>query len=418
MPSSDQPQTSVPERPRNPQAANARPAAAPGRLPLVAIVCLGFALRCLWWLKYPVTNSPDALLYLKEAENLFSSGTMQSDVCMPLYPILLHLTGADGIILLQLALSTVSIYLGYRLACDIWHSNRAGLLAALMMAVHPMLIYYTTFRLTETVFVFLVLLGFAALYRNQIACAAVAFVLADLARPSLDLIFPAIIVAATFATIARPSIREIARRLGVFALIYVVLMSPWWLHNYQKYHRFVRLDLGAGITTVLENNEGFERYGLDWSKYAPWAPFGNITDPVEKDAAMLSAAIEYILTHPLAWLRGDVDRAERFFTPSDLNYSKLQRIASDVVMTIMLIGALLSLTYARSRWKLLMPIWLPIVFLTALHLSFHATARYRLPLDPLLIALASGALARALSPKDFVSRSDHMAAPEAGHAAR
>jgi 4-amino-4-deoxy-L-arabinose transferase-like glycosyltransferase len=393
---SDQPQISVPERPRSLQAANARPAAAPGRFPLIAVVCLGFALRCFWWLKYPVSDSPDALLYLREAENLFSSGTMQSDVCMPLYPILLHLAGADGIILLQLALGTVSIYLAYQLACDIWHSRRAGLVAALMMAVHPMLIYYTTFRLTETVSIFLVLLGFAALYRNQIAGAAVAFVLADLARPSLDLVFPAIIVAATFATIAKPSIREIARRLGIFALIYGALMSPWWLHNYQKYHRFVRLDLGAGITMVLENNEGFERYGLDFSKYAPWAPFANIADPVEKDAAMQSAAIAYIRTHPSAWLRGVIDRTTRFFTPSDLSYTKFQVNFSAIVLVVTLAGALAVLMDYRS-WRRTLPLWIAIGFLTALHLSFHALPRYRLPLDPLLIILASGPLYRAIA---------------------
>jgi hypothetical protein len=368
---------------------------------LPAIVLLAFALRCYWWLKYPTINSPDAIIYLREADNLFASGMMESVMYMPLYPILIHIAGVNGIIVLQIVLSTVSIYLGYRIACDIWRTQSAGLVAAAMMAIHPMLIYYCTFRLTETVFIFLLLSGFVALHRNQILDAAFAFTLANLTRPSLDLVFPAIIVAATFATQNSPSVREIGRRLGIFALVYVALMSPWWLHNYAKYHRFVRLDLAGGITMILENNEQFEQYGLDWSKYAPWAPFANIADPVEQDAAMRSAAIDYIRTHPLAWLRGDADRARRFFTPSDLNYSELQRFVSDVVITIMLIGALLSLKYAGIRWKVLLPIWLPITFLTALHLSFHATPRYRLPLDPLLIALASGVLARALSGMSF-----------------
>ena len=397
MISSDQPQISAPERPRSLQAANARLAVAFGHFPLIAIVCLGFALRCFWWLKYPAVDSPDAIVYLKEAAILFATGTMETVVYMPLYPILLHIAGANGTIVLQIVLSTVSIYLGYRIACDIWRRRSAGLVAAAMMAIHPMLIYYSTFRLTETDFIFLLLLGFAALYRNRILAAALAFTLANLMRPSLDLVFPAMIVAATFATQSSPSVREIARRLGIYALVYVALMSPWWLHNYAKYHRFVRLDLAGGVTMILENNAQFEQYGLDWSKLAPWAPFANIADPVERDNAMRSAAIDYIWTHPLAWLRGDVDRAERFFTPSDLNYGRLQRIVSDLVMTIMLIGALLSLTYARIRWRVLLPIWLPIIFLTALHLSFHATPRYRLPLDPLLIALASGVLARAIA---------------------
>ena len=86
--SSNQPQISVPEPPRRLQAATARLAIALGRFPLFGIVCLGFALRCYWWLKYPDINSPDAIVYLKEADILFATGTMKTIVYMPLYPIL------------------------------------------------------------------------------------------------------------------------------------------------------------------------------------------------------------------------------------------------------------------------------------------------------------------------------------------
>jgi 4-amino-4-deoxy-L-arabinose transferase-like glycosyltransferase len=363
-----------------------------GSHPLAAIICIGFAVRCFWWMTHPVSNSPDAMLYLKEADNLFSTGRIESNVCMPLYPILIHLAGENGIILLQIALSTASIYLAHRIACDVWCSKSAGLVAAILMAAHPMLIYYLTFRLTETVFIFFVLLGFAALYRDRIAGAALAFTLANLLRPSLDLVVPAILVAGTFATVAKPTLRELARRLAVYALIYVTLMSAWWLHNYEKYHRFVRLDLGAGMTMIYENNQQFEQYGFDPAKLTPWVPFAQIADPVEQDAAMQSAAIAYIKTRPLAWLRGDLDRATRFFTPSDLSYSRLQKFFSALILIAMVAGALASLAFVPG-WRRRVPLWLPVVFLTALHLSFHALPRYRLPLDPLLIVLASGSLA-------------------------
>jgi hypothetical protein len=362
-------------------------------LPLAIAIFLGFALRCYWWLTYPAINSPDAILYLREADNLFSLGMLQSDVCMPLYPLLIHLTGANGIIGLQVVLSTVSIYLGYRISVDVWGGRKAALIAAFMLAVHPMLIYYATFRLTETVFIFLILIGFASIYRNQVVAAAVAFTLADLTRPSLDLVFPAIIFAATFAT-AKPSFPVIARRLAIFALVYCALMSGWWLHNYQKYHRFVRLNLGGGVTMFLENNEQFHRdwSKLDWGKL--FAPFAGISDPVERDTAMRSAAITYIAADPVRWLGAVVDRATLFFTPSDLFYSRFQRVAAAILVTIMIGGALAALGF-RALWRRQLPLWIPVAFLTALHLCFHATPRYRLPLDPLLIILASGALAAA-----------------------
>jgi 4-amino-4-deoxy-L-arabinose transferase-like glycosyltransferase len=396
MPSLDQPTHRIPKKLQAwSVAVLANGMALLARHTLIAIVCAGFGLRLFWCLKYPAYNSPDAVLYLQEADNVFAAGGIESVKCMPLYPILLHFAGADGIIALQLLLSTASIYLGYRIACDVW-SRKAGLIAALLMAVHPMLIYYTTFRLTETVFIFLALLGILAIYRNQIAVAAIAFTLANLARPSLDLVLPAMILAGTFATIAKPTLREIARRLGILALIYCTLMSPWWLHNFRKYHQFVRLDLGAGITMLLENNQQFELYGMDWSKLTPWVPFAQITDPVEQDEAMQSAALHYIRTRPLNWLRGDADRIRRFFTPSDVTYNRLQTFTSAIVLILTLVGALTTLIYAPG-WRRRAPLWIPIAFLAALHLSFHALPRYRLPIDPLLIILASGGLLIARS---------------------
>jgi hypothetical protein len=122
--------------------------AAVAHFALPAIVLLAFALRCLWRWKYPIINSPDAIVYLKEADNLFSTGMLETSIYMPLYPALVHVADPNGIIALQIILSTVSVYLGYRIARDVWSTTAAGLVAALMIAVHPMLIYYATFRLT------------------------------------------------------------------------------------------------------------------------------------------------------------------------------------------------------------------------------------------------------------------------------
>lgn len=309
------------------------------RYPLAAILALGLALRAFWWLKYPAYNSPDAIVYLREADHLFATGWIENDTYMPLYPILVHLAGANGILLLQIALSAASIYLGFLIARDIW-SRSAGLAAAFMLAVHPMLIYYVTFRLTETAFIFFVLLGFVCIYRNLVWAAAVAFVLANLVRPSLDLVYPLILVAGSFATIPKPSLAVIARRLAIYAMVYCALMSPWWLHNEAKYHRLVRLDLAGGIIMLLENNEQFERVGLDWSKLTFWQPFAGIADPVDKDIAMRKAAIAYIETRPLMWLRGDIDRLRRFLTPSDVAYNMLQRIVSAILLIVIVLGAL------------------------------------------------------------------------------
>lgn len=356
-----------------------------------AVICFGLALRCLWWAQHPVINSPDTIVYLADAEALFSTGLMESNTYMPLYPILLHFAGENGIVALQIVLSSASIYLVYRLSIDVWCNRMPGLIAATTTAVHPMLIYYSTLRLTETVFIFFLLLGFALMYRGKIVLASIVFVVANLTRPSLDLIFPFIIVAGSFATLPKPHLAVIAKRLAIYASVYCAMMSPWWIHNYQKYHQFVRLDLAGGMTMLLENNEQFEQIGLDLSKLTPWAPLANISNPVQLDSAMREEAVGYIVSHPSQWLSGTADRSYRFFTPNDLKFSSFQQRFGAIVFAFMIAGAFVSLFYSSCRT---FPLWIPIVFLTALHLSFHAVARYRLPLDPLLIILASGTFAR------------------------
>jgi hypothetical protein len=114
----------------------------PASLPIIAIICLGAFLRVLWRLTHPVTNSADAIVYLREAGNLFSNGVIESNVYMPFYPILIHLAGPDGIMALQIVLSSASLYLGYRIASDLWSTTSAGLITAGLMAAHPVLIYY------------------------------------------------------------------------------------------------------------------------------------------------------------------------------------------------------------------------------------------------------------------------------------
>jgi hypothetical protein len=62
-----------------------------------------------------------------------------------------------------------------------------------------------------------------------------------------------------------------------------------------------------------------------------------------------------------------------------------------------MIGAVLSLGAMPQRWREMVPLWIAILFLTALHAATHASMRYRLPLDPLLMVLAAGPLAMLMN---------------------
>ena len=154
---------------------------------------------------------------------------------MPLYPLLIATVGYEGIIYLQAALSTLTVPLLYFVARELWQSHRAGLVAATVVAIHPVLISYVNFRLTETTFVFFLVAGLAALYQRKFLLASIALALATLTRSVFDFVIPLMIAVAAF-TYGRSVIRAIT----VYALVYVTLMTPWWVHNYKAHGQFVR----------------------------------------------------------------------------------------------------------------------------------------------------------------------------------
>ena len=370
--------------------------------PLLALVIGGAVLRVGWHLTWPGKDPPDAAIYLQGARELLAHGRMENDIYMPLYPLLVGITGQSGIIWLQIALSTLSIVLVYRLSMQIWKLEIAALLAAWLCALNPVLIYYANLRLTETTFIFLVVLGLTLLIEQRVFMGAIALVLANLTRPTLDVILP-VLLASSMLT-ARPALmnlrqasREFGRRLFVFAAVYCVLMSPWWLHNYMKYNALVRLSLGDGIAMVLENNRETERLGGDWTTAAPWGRFSSIADPIARNNAMKAAGVAYIRERPLAWFVGSVDRLRRFLTPWPAPQVPLAvKVITALAVVPFMLGALLSLMWWRRRWRSFAPLLLVIGFLSAVHIATHALIRYRLPLDPLLMAMAAGPIAISL----------------------
>ena len=257
---------------------------------------------------------PDTALYIETGSALFATGKMSSFLYMPLYPVAIHLLGISGIVWLQILLSTLTVHLVYLVALAIWNDRNAALVAAGACAIHPVLINYANAPLTETSFTFLAMLGLLLLYRNKVAAAALVFVLANLTRPTLDLVYP-LIFAASVLTAPPPLMMLALRRVAIYLAVYVALMGPWWLHNYALYGKFVRLDLAGGITAILENSKSYEQHGFDWTVDPPWEAYGSIADPVERDRAMMTAGIRYIFENPGTWLHGVADRFLRFFTP-------------------------------------------------------------------------------------------------------
>jgi hypothetical protein len=266
-----------------------------------------------------------------------------------------------------------------------------------MAAVYPFFIFFAVVGLTESLFITLLLGAFLCWYRGAFALASVLTVLAILTRPVIEPLAPLLILYFSLV-IHRQPFRQAFRHLVVFALIYVTLMTPWWIYNYKTYGTFVRLDLAAGLVLYSGNNPMNVTGGGVVGPDLDPTPFQSITDPIARDRAFRDAAISFIKDNPgrfveLAWLK--FQRFWRLWPYAEEYTSPIYVIGSVISFVPVLI---LSIVYLigwgwRERIRIL-----PIVawggYLTAIHMIMIGSVRYRLPLEPFMIIFAAVAFAR------------------------
>lgn len=371
-----------------------------GRLQALLVALIALLLRLAFDARLAPYPFPDSSAYLAAGKDLLQSGRMSSNIRMPLYPLLLAWVGDNHIILVQAVLSAATALIVYYLSREIFRSNIAASLAGLLAACDPVEAFYANQRLSETLFTFLLALSLLLFYRRKCLAGSVVFILSLLTRPTFDLLAIPLIVVFIWINESALSIRRAAGRIAIYLAAYVILMSPWWWHNYEKYGRFVRLDLGDGIIVRLEQSPQFAKYGFDWPKLIPiTSAMDNVKDPVRRDALLRHAAIDYIRAHPLRYVKLCIFRFGRFWSPvidQDENFVPEKPRAAAFAMTVLLyVLCLLTLASIRApALRKLFPLLLVIAYLTAIHTLLHALPRYRVPIEPLLCVLASGAALR------------------------
>jgi|ERR1035437_587299 4-amino-4-deoxy-L-arabinose transferase-like glycosyltransferase len=282
---------------------------------LVAILLFAVILRLTAAFLLPDQNFGDAFGYRQFGRDLWSSGMLGTPYWMPLYPALVGLTGAGwGQMALDIALSTIAVWLIYRLALVVFADDAAALLAAFMIAIYPYFIFYAVVGLTESLFIALLLGAFLCWYRGSFSIAAVLVVLSILTRPSIELLVPFLIL--YFAVVIhRLPTAMVVRHLAGYSIVYIALMSPWWLHNYRAYGSFVRLNLASGFVFYSGNNPlnrtGGGIAGQDFDQKL----FDTIANPVARDRAMWNAGASYVAENP-----------RRFFELACLKFLRFWRL--------------------------------------------------------------------------------------------
>lgn len=345
----------------------------------------------------------------------------------PLYPLLLGLVYRVGGVnftsarLVQALLGTVTVGLIGVVAWRLWGA-RVGIVATVLAAVYPPLIISTTVLLSEGVGVLLEMMAVAAVieYRRSRAwgwllAAGAAVGAATLARPNYAvLLLPLAALTWSASSERRRRVLSTVALAGAAALV----IAPWTARNLAVMQRGVILTTQTGYLLAGIYNE---QARTDRTFPATWRSPAQVAETAalyrdtslkeaDMDQRQTQAALRYVGGHPTyplevafwntVYMSGIDLKLVELNTAGELGLSRRTALVTAGVLYVVEVLAIFGALTRRARQA---PVWfwgIPIV-LFATTILLQGAPRFRLPVDPFLVMLASlvvGTMADRLLP--------------------
>jgi 4-amino-4-deoxy-L-arabinose transferase-like glycosyltransferase len=337
-----------------------------------------------------------------------------------------HTTRRDGAVhparIAQAVLGTITVALIGLVALELF-GPVAGLTALALAAIYPVLIELSVTLVAENLLTPLVL---AAVYaglrvrraagtKTAFAWVAGAGVLTGLATLTHEngilIVLP--LIAAVWT--GRPRLRIASLAAPALLILTAALtIAPWTIRNAVVMHRFIPVSDETGITLVgTYNPASAANPGVPYK----WRIFYGIPGerPLIHQASRLTEpqigdklqhqALRYISDHPLAPLEAGYYNTLRLFELEGtyawhasaaaislpVSMARIGVIGFWIVCLLALAGAFTKLTRTAPKW-----VWVvPLLLALSVVLVNVETPRFRAPVDPFLILLASAGLATA-----------------------
>ncbi len=324
----------------------------------------------------------------------------------PLYPFFLSLIyRAAGysylaVRLAQTLLAIISCLLIYYIAREL-AGEAAALTASFLFAVDFSLVHLSGLFLSENLYLPLSLVVILLLMRGfrrgawpPFIGAGVAGGLAALCRPTIlpFLLFVGLVPvigtvaagfslrrlksAATGPTILEP-IKTLKRGLagwGLMLLFAGATIAPWTARNYRLHRAFIPISTNGGVMLWMGLHPGAGG-GYDWPEQNN--PLRTITDEVARNRLGIRESAHFIFRYPAEFFKLAVIKMRIFWGDNLLSWSGRQWA---------IIGGLGALGFFLSLrdWRRWLVIYIYLVSFAGIHLFVHSSARYRLPLHPLV----------------------------------
>jgi len=415
--------------------------------PVFIVLAIAFAFRICWMLLVYFKN-PDGIWafdsygYWYLGKNLSEHGVFSQHMNPPFYPdyfrtplyplflALFQILNADNfiLILVQVILSVLTCYFTFRISKEILQNERAGLIAALIMALDVPSIVLSDFVLTETLFSFLFIISCFLFLRfmkekklSSLVFSGIIFGLCMLCRPIVA--FLPLLFLFFIAFIHRKEIVKAIQHSAIFGMALLLVISPWVLRNKNVFGEFSLTYLGTH--TLLNHHAASIEAEVRGKSYSSFISEyrqevinkfqGDLTEkrrdalkqPAEFAAFIRNESFRTIRENFEIFLKIQIKNVFEFFVKPVRGYIDLQlknlpaysgkniSLLAKIIVVIQLlflaliyIGFIWGIFSMKKEFIFLIFILLLIIYFSNMTVPPFSEARYRIPVMP-LIAIVS-----------------------------
>ncbi len=374
----------------------------------ITIFLTALLVRIIFVLILPLP-APDACQYDRCALSIISGTGFPPDLInrAPLYPLFLSFVylifGHNflAVRIIQSILGAIICLFVYLIGKRIFKNEKAAILGAAAAIICPSLIASNSYILTETLGTFLLTISVILLMKawkdkkikNWIA-GGIFLGLSTLCRP-VTLFFPFFLLLALLLFFKK-RLQNLIFVL-IFSLGMAVIILPWTARNYLVFRQFIPITTSGSLNF--------------WAgSYLPWNGDWNYKDPSDaenlvkglspRDAEKkyFREAIKNIKRNPGGYLLLCVKKLRRFWLqiPGGKRILEGKNLQKALIFTFyytlllfFLFGIFFS--FIEKERRIFIPL-VAILYLTFVHMFLMTVARYRIPIMPLVLAIAGKGL--------------------------
>lgn len=281
-------------------------------------------------------------------------------------------------------------------------SEKVGILSAAIAVFYVSLVLIPAHILTETIYTFLFTAAVLFLAKNERhssfkwqALVGLSLGLASLTKGTPQL-FPAFILLLMLLRAMKDKIpvKKIILQFTVICLFFLIPIIPWTIRNYGVHKGFVLVttETGEAFYSAYHPPEG-KRFGfstVDQTKKR-WEEI-NFRSEIEGSKFLVNENLKFIRENPLKVIKLTILKIAFMWSPFDweiLGGNGTYNFSYGFIIPFIIAGIIITIKY-RIFYSLIL--YMPIIYSQGIGVAFDASPRYRLPIEPFLIIIASAGI--------------------------